>query len=150
MSDVHTKVIRSKNMAAIKGKNTKPELKIAEALRKRKIHFRSHDSSLPGKPDFVIPEYGAVIFMHGCFWHQHNCHLFKWPSTRPEFWKTKLDRNVVVDHRNERQLKQQGWWILKIWECALKGKKRMDFDLLMERVEHWLKYEERNKSIIGK
>jgi len=137
-------------MAAIKGKNTKPEIRIAEALHKRKIRFRSHDTSLPGKPDFVIPKYGAVIFVHGCFWHQHHCHLFKWPSTRPEFWKTKLDRNVIVDHRSVRQLKQQGWWILKIWECALKGKKRLDFDLLMDRVEHWLRYEERNKSITGK
>lgn len=137
-------------MSGIRGKNTKPELKIAEALRKRKIRFRSHDTSLPGKPDFVIPEYGAVIFVHGCFWHQHYCHLFKWPSTRPEFWKTKLDRNVLVDRRNERLLKQQGWWILNIWECALKGKRRLDFDLLMGRVEYWLKFEERNKTISGK
>ena len=137
-------------MSGIRGKNTKPELKIAEALRKRKIKFQKHVKDLPGKPDFVFPEYGAVIFVHGCFWHQHQCHLFKWPSTRKKFWKTKLDRNVTVDRRNERQLKQQSWWILKVWECALKGKKRMDFDVLMDRVEHWIKYEECNKSISRK
>ena len=150
MTDVHTKEIRSKNMAAIKGKNTKPELKIAQALRKRKIKFQTHVKDLPGKPDFVLPEYGAIIFFHSCFWHQHHCHLFHWPSSRPEFWKTKLDRNVIVDRRNERQLKKQGWWILKIWECALKGKRKIDFDVLMDRVEHWIRYEKCNKSISRK
>lgn len=150
MVDVVDKKTRSRMMSGIRSKNTKPELKIAKALRERGLRFRTHDKKLPGKPDFVLPRYRAVIFVHGCFWHQHHCHLFKWPSTRPEFWKTKLDRNVFVDKRNERQLKDQGWWVLKIWECALKGKKRVDFDELMDRVERWIKYEERNISISRK
>ncbi len=137
-------------MSGIRGKNTKPELKIAEALKKRKIKFDTHVKDLPGKPDFVIPDYGAIIFVHGCFWHQHHCNLFKWPSTRPGFWKAKLDRNVTVDRRNERKLKDQGWWVLKVWECALKGRKKIDFETLMDRIENWIKCEECNKSIKGK
>lgn len=147
MADVHSKQTRSKNMAAIKSKNTKPELKIAEALQNRQFEFYVHDNTLPGKPDFVIPKYGAVIFVHGCFWHEHHCHLFHWPATRREFWRNKIHQNLLRDRRNERKLKEQGWWILKIWECSLKGKKRIDFVKLMDKVESWIKYEERNKSI---
>jgi len=150
MTDVHSKKIRSKNMAAIKGKNTKPEIKIAEALCKRKIKFKTHVKELPGNPDFVLKDFGAVIFVHGCFWHEHHCHLFHWPSTRKNFWKEKIHKNLLRDRRNERLLKQEGWWILKIWECALKGKKKIDFNILMDRVENWIRYEKRSKSISRK
>jgi len=150
MADVHTKKIRSKNMAAIKGKNTKPEIKIAKALRKRKIKFKTHIKELPGNPDFVLKDFGAVIFVQGCFWHEHNCHLFHWPKTRKKFWEEKIHKNLLRDRKNERLLKQDGWWVLKIWECTLKGKKKMDFDVLMDRVENWIKCEERNKTISGK
>lgn len=149
-TDVLTQEQRRRCMSSIRSKNTKPELKIAKSLQERHFCFQAHDKSLPGKPDFVIPKYSAVIFVHGCFWHQHHCHLFKWPSTRPEFWRLKLNRNQFVDRRNERLLKEQGWWVLKIWECALKGKKKMDFDKLMDKVEHWVKFEKRNKSISRK
>ena len=150
MTDVHTKIIRSKNMAAIKGKNTKPEIKIADALRKRKIKFKTHLKDLPGNPDFVLKDFGAVIFVQGCFWHEHHCHMFKWPLSRTEFWKEKIHKNFLRDKRNERLLKQEGWWILKIWECTLNGKKKMDFDVLMDKVENWVRYEKCNKSISGK
>jgi len=103
-------------MSGIKGKNTKPELIIRKALFKKGFRFKLHDKSLPGKPDLVLPQYDSVIFIHGCFWHRHDCHLFKWPSTRPEFWKTKINRNVEVDKRNYKVLKKEGWWILTIWE----------------------------------
>lgn len=149
-TDVLTPEQRSRCMSNIKSKNTKPELKIAQALLERGFQFRTHDNTLPGKPDFVVPEFGAVIFVHGCFWHCHKCHLFKWPTSRPEFWRSKLARNVVNDQRNERLLKEQGWWMLKIWECTLKGKKRVDFEKLIVRVENWVKYEERNASFSRK
>lgn len=148
--DTLTPEQRHRCMSSIKAKSTKHEVKIGNALRERFIEFNAHDSSLPGKPDFVIPKYGAVIFVHGCFWHQHQCHLFRWPFTRQEFWKTKLTGNAKVDRRNERLLKEQGWWVLKIWECTLKGKKRIEFDRLMDRVEHWIRFEERNLSISRK
>jgi len=150
MTDVHTKKIRSKNMAAIKGKNTKPEIKIAEALRERKIKFKVHVKELPGNPDFVLKDFGTVIFVQGCFWHEHHCNLFHWPKTRKKFWKEKIHKNLLRDKRNEGLLKQEGWWVLKIWECALKGKKKMDFDVLMDKVEHWIRYEKRNKSFSRK
>lgn len=150
MTDVHTKTIRSKNMAAIKAKNTNPELRIAEALRKRKIDFNTHVKDLPGNPDFLLEDFNAVIFVHGCFWHEHHCHLFHWPKSRRNFWKEKIHQNLLRDRKNERLLKQEGWWVLKIWECTLKGKRKMDFEVLMDKVEHWIRYEKRNKSFSRK
>jgi DNA mismatch endonuclease (patch repair protein) len=90
-----------------------------------------------------------VIFIHGCFWHQHNCHLFKWPSTRPEFWETKIHRNVEVDKRNYKELKKEGWYILTIWECALKGKTRRSLEEVIDSTIYWLEYETRDRQIKG-
>lgn len=134
-------------MAGVKGKNTKPELIVRKALFKKGFRFKLHDKTLPGKPDLVLPQYNAIIFIHGCFWHRHKCHLFKWPSTRPEFWKTKINRNVEIDKRNYRQLKKEGWYILTIWECALKGKTRKPLKEVLDKTMHWLEYETRNKQI---
>ncbi len=150
MIDVVDKQTRSRMMSGIKGKNTKPELVIREALYEKGYRFKLHDDNLPGKPDFVLSEYRAVIFIHGCFWHWHNCHLFKWPSTRPEFWIKKIKRNREVDKRNYIQLKKNGWYILTVWECALKGKTRRPLDQVMNSVECWLLYEKRHKTIKGK
>lgn len=136
-------------MSGIKGKNTKPELIIRKALFKKGFRFKLHDKSLPGKPDLVLPKYDAVIFIHGCFWHQHNCHLFKWPSTRPEFWETKIHRNVEVDKRNYKELKKEGWYILTIWECALKGKTRRSLEEVIDSTIYWLEYETRDRQIKG-
>lgn len=137
-------------MSGIQGKNTKPELIIRKALFNKGYRYKLHDDKLPGKPDLVLPQYGAVIFIHGCFWHKHNCHLFKWPSTRPEFWKTKINRNIEVDKRNYMQLKQEGWYILTIWECALKGKTRRPLEDIIDKTIKWLEYQTSNKQIIGK
>lgn len=137
-------------MSGIRGKDTKPELIIRDALESLGYDFNLHDKELPGKPDLVLPKYYAVIFVHGCFWHGHTCHLFKWPSTRPEFWKTKINRNIEVDKRNYKQLKKEGWHILTIWECALKGKARIPLDSVIKRTLHWLEREHRNKTIRGK
>jgi DNA mismatch endonuclease (patch repair protein) len=136
-------------MSGIRGKNTRPELIIRKALSLKGFRYKLHDKKLPGKPDLVFPKYHSVIFTHGCFWHGHNCHLFKWPSTRPKFWKTKINRNREVDKINYKQLKKDGWYILTIWECALKGKTRRPFEDVLARTEHWLLYEFRNKQIKG-
>jgi len=149
VTDVVNKQTRSRMMSGIKGKNTKPELIIRKALFKKGFRFKLHDKSLPGKPDLVLPKYDAVIFIHGCFWHQHNCHLFKWPSTRPEFWETKIHRNVEVDKRNYKELKKEGWYILTIWECALKGKTRRSLEEVIDSTIHWLEYETRDRQIKG-
>src|SRR5690625_6910272 len=84
-------------MSGIQGKDTKPELKIRSALHKLGFRYKLYDKSLPGKPDLVFPKYNAVIIIHGCFWHLHKCHLFKWPSTRPEFWREKIIGNKKRD-----------------------------------------------------
>ena len=150
MVDIVDKETRSRMMSGIRGKNTKPEIKIAEALRRRKMKFKMHLKALPGNPDFVLKDFGAIIFVQGCFWHEHHCYLFHWPKTRKAFWKEKIHKNFLRDQRNERLLKQEGWWVLKIWECTLKGKKKMDFDILMDKVEHWIRYEKCNKSFFRK
>jgi DNA mismatch endonuclease (patch repair protein) len=125
-------------MRGIRGKDTKPELLIRKALFARGFRYRLHDKRLPGKPDLVFPAYSAVIFIHGCFWHGHKCHLFKWPKTRKEFWRNKINRNRAVDRQAIKKLNEQGWYVLTVWECALKGKKRKPLDKIADRIARWL------------
>lgn len=100
MSDVHSPATRSYNMSQIKGKNTKPELLVRQYLHSRGLRYRLHDKSLPGKPDLVLPKHRTVVFVHGCFWHQHQgCRYFVVPKTRTEFWLNKIGKNVVNDER---------------------------------------------------
>ena len=150
MIDVVDKQARSRMMSGIKGKNTKPELIIRKALFAKGLRYKLHDKKLPGKPDLVFPKYHAVIFIHGCFWHRHSCHLFKWPSTRPDFWKKKINRNIEVDKRNYKQLKKDGWYILTVWECALKGKNKLPFNRMIDDISNWLEFGTRDKVIKGK
>jgi len=150
MVDIVDKTTRSRMMSGIRGKDTRPELIIRKALFRKGFRYKLHDKTLPGKPDLVLPKYQAVIFIHGCFWHGHDCHLFKWPSTRPEFWKNKITRNIEVDKRNIRQLKNEGWYILTVWECALKGKGRRDLDELVTDIASWLVSGTRDKVIKGR
>ncbi|HKI47238.1 MAG TPA: very short patch repair endonuclease [Balneolales bacterium] len=138
MADVHSKETRSKNMAAVRNKNTKPELMIRKDLHRLGFRYRLHANNLPGKPDLVLPKYRAVIFINGCFWHQHDCHLFKWPSTRKEFWESKINGNKVRDIETAKQLRSMGWRVLTIWECSLKGKSRLPLDDLLSIVSNWI------------
>lgn len=126
-------------MSGIRGGNTKPEVMVRHALHARGLRYRLHDRSLPGKPDIVFPRYKAVLFAHGCFWHGHDCGLFRWPSTRPEFWRTKITRNRFVDARNTDALEKLGWRQAIVWECALKGKARLPLVEVIDRCENWLK-----------
>lgn len=126
-------------MAGIRALNTQPELAIRRGLHSRGFRFRLHSDKVAGKPDLILPRWRAAIFVHGCFWHGHDCHLFKMPSTRQEFWSAKLERNRVRDRIVAEQLSADGWRCLAIWECALKGRTRLDFGELMERVVFWLK-----------
>ncbi len=138
MADVVSPQKRSKMMSGIRGKNTKPELQIRKALHARGFRYRLHKTSLPGKPDLTLPKYNAVIFVHGCFWHLHGCHLFKWPSTRPKFWKKKITGNKTKDQENIATLQKEGWRILIVWECALKGKEKLDFQSVIDQAVKWL------------
>jgi len=138
MPDVHDRATRSRNMSAIRGKDTKPELTIRKGLHARGFRYRLHDRKLPGRPDLVLPKYNAVIFINGCFWHGHDCALFRWPGTRQEFWKEKIGANVARDQRNCTAIDDAGWRRAVIWECALKGPGRIEADEILARVADWL------------
>ena len=121
MADVVDKATRSRMMAGIKGKDTKPEMLIRSELHRRGFRFRKNVKDLPGKPDIVLPKYKAVIMVNGCFWHGHKCRFFKWPSTREEFWKNKIQENIRRDERNISDLNSAGWRVFLVWECEMKG-----------------------------
>ncbi len=135
-------------MSGIRGKNTKPEIIIRSFLHRSGFRFRLHDSRLPGKPDIILKRYNAIIFVHGCFWHKHDCQLFKWPKTRPEFWREKILRNVENDKKVLSEIQSQGWRVCIIWECSIKGAKG-DITEAMSRVIDWLKGEEVFMEIMG-
>ena len=118
---------RSRNMSAIKSKNTKPEIKVRKILHSMGYRFRLHRKDLPGSPDIVLPKYKTVIFVHGCFWHRHqNCKYASTPKTRQEFWNKKFNENINRDKINQENLSSKGWKIIIVWECEIKDK---DFDL---------------------
>lgn len=137
-------------MASIRGKNTKPELLIRRALHARGLRYRLHDSKLPGKPDISFPKYRAVVLVNGCFWHGHSCHLFKWPSTREEFWRKKILRNRQKDREVLRELRRRGWRVAVIYECALKGKSRLDPEKVIEDTENWIRSDSAEYVIEGR
>lgn len=128
-------------MFGIRGKNTKPQLSIRRGIHAKEFRFRLHARDVPGKPDLVLPRYRAVIFVNGYFWRNHDCHLFKMPSMRPEFWRTKISGNVERDRKVDRLLDEAGWRSLRVWECALKGRTRLDFDMLITQIGDWLRGE---------
>lgn len=125
-------------MAGIRGKNTRPEIFLRKSLHGRGFRYRLHVSHLPGKPDIVFPKYGAVIFVHGCFWHGHGCRYFKVPKTRTDFWLGKIDANRERDRRQMLQLNQAGWRILIIWECATRSNVLRQGGVLIDIVADWL------------
>ena len=112
---------RSRNMSAIKSKNTKPEIAVRKLLHSMGFRFRLHKKDLPGSPDIVLPKYKTVIFVHGCFWHRHeNCKYASTPKTRSEFWESKFEGNIKRDKINQTNLIKLGWKIIIVWECELK------------------------------
>ena len=136
-------------MAGIRGKNTKPELVIRRGLHALGFRFRLHDRRLPGAPDIVLPRWRAVIFVHGCFWHGHDCPLFRWPGTHKEFWRTKIARNRLRDAEVERFLDEAGWRVMKIWECSLKGSGKMGVACVIPLVAEWLRSDRQQGEIRG-
>ena len=121
MADIFTKKKRSEIMSRIKGKNTKPELIIRRALFREGYRYRLHRKNLPGNPDIVIPNYALVIFIHGCFWHQHEgCKRNFTPKSNKEYWIPKLQGNVGRFKKQRRELNRYGWHAYVIWECEVK------------------------------
>lgn len=136
-------------MAGIRGKDTKPELVIRRGLHALGFRFRLHDRQLPGRPDVVFPRWRAAILIHGCFWHGHDCPLFKWPRTREAFWREKIDGNRARDAIAEAALDRAGWRVLKIWECSMKGPDRLGTGVVVPIAAEWLRGAEREGEIRG-
>jgi len=123
MADTVTPEIRSRIMSAVRGKDTQPEMAIRRGLHSLGFRYVLHDRRLPGKPDLAFPKYRAVIFVEGCFWHGHEgCKLFRLPSTRTDYWRDKIARNVERDRATRGALDGLGWRHLTVWECAIRGK----------------------------
>lgn len=126
MPDVHTHEQRRRNMSAIRGKNTKPEIIVRSMLHRMGLRFRLHRKDLPGKPDIVLPVHETVIFVHGCFWHRHKgCRYTTTPATRAHFWRQKFEGNVARDKEKARQLRRLGWRVLTVWECETRSPKKL-------------------------
>lgn len=138
MTDVVDVATRSRMMSCIRNADTAPEKHIRSLLHQAGFRFSLHRKDLPGKPDIVLPKYGAVIFVHGCFWHRHRCELFKWPKSNQDFWQKKINGNAIRDEGNVAALTEKGWRVLTIWECALKGKQVIRDDNLSKRTTQWL------------
>ena len=118
---------RSRNMSAIKSKNTKPEIAVRKLLHSMGYRFRLHRKDLPGSPDIVLPKYKTAIFVHGCFWHRHeNCKYASTPKTRKEFWESKFKANVKRDQEIQEKIKNIGWQYVVVWECEIKNEKIKD------------------------
>ena len=154
MADIVSPETRSRMMSGIRGRDTKPELAIrrglhARGFRYRLGNYRKNGRPLPGRPDLVFPRLEAVVFVHGCFWHGHDCHLFRMPSTRRAFWEEKIAANIARDHAAVAALAGAGWRIGTVWECALKGRTRLPADEVTERLAGWLRSGERTIGIAG-
>lgn len=126
---------RSLNMSHIKGKNTSLEILVRKKLFADGFRYKINDSSLPGKPDIVLPKYHTVIFVNGCFWHRHNCKLAAIPKTNTEYWINKFKKNEENDEKNYRLLRNYGWHVIVVWECEIKE----DVDKLIKSIEKELK-----------
>jgi DNA mismatch endonuclease (patch repair protein) len=121
MTDIVDSQTRSRMMAGIRGKDTKPELALRRSLHALGFRYRLHAKGVPGKPDLVLPKHKAVVFVHGCFWHRHpGCRYASTPATRPEFWASKFSANVARDSAVRSALLQAGWRVATIWECTLR------------------------------
>ena len=149
LADVHDSATRSRNMAAIGSRNTKPELVLRRGLHALGFRYRLHSRNLPGRPDLVFARYHAVIFVNGCFWHGHDCDLFRWPRTREDFWRRKIGDTIARDRAAHAALNEAGWRTGIVWECAMKGRGRRDPAGMIAVVANWLRSGEGDLDLTG-
>ena len=140
---------RSRMMSGIHSKNTKPEMRIRQALHARGFRYRIHSPEVYGKPDIIMKKHNAIIFIHGCFWHGHDCPLFRLPKTRTEFWQKKIDTNRERDKKVYSRLRDEGWRIAIIWECSMRGKGKMDFLTLVDILAEWIESDQETLTLHG-
>ena len=138
MADVVSKSKRSEMMSAIRHSNTDIEVQLRRRLHRLGFRYRLHQASLPGKPDLVFPRFEAVIFVNGCFWHRHDCELFRLPKSNTGFWQAKMKRNRERDHENIAELQERGWRVLTVWECAVRGEGSSPWDVVADQAAAWL------------
>ena len=118
MTDTVSKRERSRIMAAVKSKDTRPELAVRRLVHALGYRYRLHAKTVPGSPDLVFPSRWKVVFVHGCFWHRHRCSEGRsMPASRVAYWKAKFERNQRRDAKNRRLLRKMGWTVLVVWEC---------------------------------
>jgi DNA mismatch endonuclease (patch repair protein) len=136
--DTLTTVERSERMSRVRSKDTKPELLVRSLVHRMGFRYRLHDRRLPGNPDLVFQSRGKIIFVHGCFWHRHGerCEFTRWPKSKLDFWRPKLEQNQRRDKIVRKELRKQGWRVLVVWECQLKKSER-----LAERLRMFLELE---------
>ena len=128
MVDKLTPEERSINMSRIQSKDTAPEMIVRKLIFSKGYRYRLHRKDLPGKPDIVLPSKNKIVFVHGCFWHQHNdpkCKIARMPKSKPEYWIPKLKRNVERDTEHQKLLRFKGWKILVVWECEINDVKKL-------------------------
>ncbi|MCY3914420.1 MAG: very short patch repair endonuclease [Chloroflexi bacterium] len=138
MTDTVSPAKRSEVMSKVGSKDTKPELLIRKGLHSLGFRYRLHVKELPGKPDLVFPRFKSVIQINGCFWHGHSCPLCRMPSSNSEYWRRKVARNKERDMSNRQSLVKEGWRVLTIWECALRGKEKLELNRVLELTSEWL------------
>lgn len=139
MADVVDAATRSRMMSGIKGKNTKPELQVRLGLHAMGFRYRLHPKDIPGKPDIWLPRYRAAVFVHGCFWHGHDCTLFRLPGTRSDFWLGKIETNRTRDAKVAELLAERGIRRLSVWECAFRGPGKLGLDATLRASAEWLR-----------
>lgn len=137
--DTVDKVTRSRIMSRVGQRDTAPEMRLRSALHRIGLRYRLHDPKLPGSPDLIFPRFHTVVFVHGCFWHAHGCRFSTTPSTRKDFWAEKFAANRARDKRDVDILLADGWRVLVVWECALKGKRGLPEEAVARHVALWLK-----------
>lgn len=137
MTDIKTPEERSRNMAAIKSNDTRPEMLVRRYLHRSGYRYGLHNKRLPGRPDIVLRRYKTVIFVNGCFWHGHeNCRYFRLPKSNSDFWQLKIGRNQARDKRDIEELEKLGWQVIVIWECELKTevRRKQTYNGLLEKL----------------
>jgi DNA mismatch endonuclease, patch repair protein len=146
MVDVMSVGKRSALMSRIRSKHTRPEMQVRKLLWHQGFRYRLHGPKLPGRPDVVLPRWRAVILVHGCFWHYHEgCPLFRLPATRSDFWLEKLCGNRERDRRSVHELRDAGWRVAIVWECAL----RLDQAGVGLSLTRWLRSDSSALEVVG-
>lgn len=149
--DIKSKAARSKNMSAIKGKDTRPEMVVRRMLHSMGYRYRLHVKDLPGKPDIYLKKYNTIIFVHGCFWHQHrNCKYAYKPKSNIKFWIPKLKGNAERDRVVERELRRRRYNVVKVWECEIEGQKRKKLEERLKKIKYGKNREKRREILTSR